>query len=70
MNNTPQQIAEIGEDVKIQWPNRVLDITPIKHGSSTVDWLYHFSDDPDEKLTTEELKSEIYRNLKLTQATK
>ncbi len=34
----------------------VLDITPIKHGEQTTDWLYHFGEDYDEKFTEKELE--------------
>lgn len=52
----PQKIYNIGDVV--QTPNGelpVIDITEIKDGSTTVNWLYHFGDNYDEKFTAEEL---------------
>jgi hypothetical protein len=35
---------------------KLLDIIPIKYGEQTVDWLYVFGEDYDEKFTGEELE--------------
>ena len=57
--NEPDKKYEIGEVVNTPIGKLpILDITPIRHGSETTDWLYHFGDDYDEKFSGRELFTE------------
>lgn len=56
MSNEPEKKYNLQD--KVQTPIGVLpvlDITAIKIGEQTTDWLYHFGEDYDEKFTGKEL---------------